>query len=63
LDHTDLSLAVWHDLADEPLCEVPFDFSFEREESTNGMRNLIVEEVRSFRHLVRQQIAPQPPKT
>ncbi|WVR06720.1 hypothetical protein IAU60_003752 [Kwoniella sp. DSM 27419] len=47
-------LSVWHDPADEPSCEVPFDFSFEREESTNGMRKLIVEEVGSFRHLVRQ---------
>ncbi|OCF31986.1 CMGC/MAPK protein kinase [Kwoniella heveanensis CBS 569] len=47
-------LSVWHDPADEPLCEVPFDFSFEQEDSTTGMRNLIVDEVRSFRHLVRQ---------
>jgi mitogen-activated protein kinase 7 len=47
-------LAVWHDPADEPVCEVPFDFSFEQEDSTNGMRDLIVEEVRSFRQLVRQ---------
>ncbi|ORX35564.1 mitogen-activated protein kinase 1 [Kockovaella imperatae] len=56
-------LSVWHDPADEPLCEVPFDFSFEREESTHGMRDLIVDEVRSFRYLVRQQSAPAPPRT
>ncbi|GFZ46933.1 mitogen-activated protein kinase [Saitozyma sp. JCM 24511] len=56
-------LAVWHDPTDEPSCEVPFDFSFEREDSTNGMRNLIVDEVRSFRNLVRQQVAPQPPRS
>lgn len=53
------SLSVWHDPADEPLCEVPFDFGFEREESTNGMRHLIIDEVRSFRQLVRQQAAPE----
>lgn len=57
------SLSVWHDPADEPLCEVPFDFGFEREESTNGMRQLIVEEVRSFRQLVRQQAVPEPGHT
>ncbi|WWD16954.1 hypothetical protein CI109_101386 [Kwoniella shandongensis] len=53
-------LAVWHDPADEPLCEVPFDFSFENEDSTNGMRNLILDEVRSFRQLVRQHAAAAP---
>jgi mitogen-activated protein kinase 7 len=53
-------LAVWHDPVDEPSCEVPFDFSFEREDSTNGMRDLIVDEVRSFRALVRQHAMPQP---
>lgn len=39
---------------------MPFDFSFEREDSTNGMRDLIVDEVRSFRALVRQHAMPQP---
>lgn len=53
-----ISLAVWHDPADEPLCEVPFDFSFEEEDSVSGMRDLILEEVRSFRYLVRQQSMP-----
>lgn len=53
-----ISLAVWHDSADEPLCEVPFDFSFEEEDSVSGMRDLILEEVRSFRYLVRQQTMP-----
>ncbi|GMK59706.1 hypothetical protein CspeluHIS016_0803120 [Cutaneotrichosporon spelunceum] len=54
-------LSVWHDPVDEPMCEVPFDFSFEKEDSTNGMRNLIVNEVRSFRALVRQHAMSQPP--
>lgn len=56
------SLNVWHDAADEPVCEVPFDFSFEREDSTQGMRQLIIDEVSSFRSLVRQQAAPAPPR-
>lgn len=55
-------LSVWYDPAEQPSCEVPFDFGFEQEESTNGMRNLIVDEVRSFRNLVRRQSAPQPPR-
>ncbi|BEJ01239.1 hypothetical protein CcaverHIS631_0510960 [Cutaneotrichosporon cavernicola] len=54
-------LAVWHDSSEEPTCEVPFDFSFEMEDSTNGMRNLIVNEVKRFRADVRQPIAPLPP--
>ncbi|KAK8864730.1 hypothetical protein IAR55_001986 [Kwoniella newhampshirensis] len=53
-------LSVWHDPADEPLCEVPFDFGFENEDSTTGMRNLILDEVRSFRQLVRQHAMSAP---
>lgn len=56
----DPSLSVWHDPVDEPTCEVTFDFGFEREDSTNGMRDLIVEEVRSFRQQVRQHTMPAP---
>lgn len=52
-------LQVWHDPLDEPSCEVPFDFSFEKENSEEGMRNLIVGEVGSFRALVRQHAMPQ----
>jgi len=48
-------LAVWHDPADEPNCEAPFDFSFEEEDSIEGMKKLIVEEVNSFRAMVRSQ--------
>ena len=32
-----------------------FDFSFEEEDSIDGMKRLIVEEVNSFRALVRSQ--------
>ncbi|KAL7422054.1 mitogen activated protein kinase 2 [Cryptotrichosporon argae] len=55
-------LQVWHDPADEPSCDVAFDFGFEQEDSTEGMRDLIVREVSSFRHLVRHpQMAVAPP--
>ncbi|THH04300.1 hypothetical protein EW145_g5624 [Phellinidium pouzarii] len=47
--------AVWHDPTDEPICEKKFDFSFEEEDSIEGMKRLIVEEVNSFRALVRSQ--------
>ncbi|KAK4047134.1 mitogen activated protein kinase 2 [Microbotryomycetes sp. JL201] len=46
-------LAVWHDPSDEPICPHKFDFGFESEESTEGMRRLIVEEVETFRRMVR----------
>lgn len=47
--------AVWHDPNDEPACDVPFDFSFEEEESIEGMKALIVDEVNIFRSFVRSQ--------
>lgn len=50
-----------HPLSSHTADTQPFDFSFEREDSTNGMRNLIIDEVRSFRHLVRQQSIPAQP--
>ncbi|KAL5531928.1 TMK2 [Sanghuangporus sanghuang] len=48
-------LAVWHDPSDEPVCEKKFDFGFEEEDSIEGMKRLIVEEVNTFRALVRSQ--------
>lgn len=48
-------LAVWHDPADEPACETPFDFSFEDEDAVDGMKRLIAETVQSFRAEVRGQ--------
>ncbi|RDX45500.1 CMGC/MAPK/ERK protein kinase [Lentinus brumalis] len=48
-------LAVWHDPADEPTCPSPFDFGFEEEDSIEGMKRLIVEEVHAFRAEVRAQ--------
>ncbi|GJN90918.1 hypothetical protein Rhopal_003932-T1 [Rhodotorula paludigena] len=52
-------LSVWHEPADEPVCPARFDFGFEREESIEGMRRLIVEEVEDFRRMMRAS-APQP---
>ncbi|CAD6568431.1 MAG: Mitogen-activated protein kinase [Cyphobasidiales sp. Tagirdzhanova-0007] len=46
-------LSIWHDSADEIVCPTAFNFSFEQEETTEGMRNMIVEEVRAFRRMVR----------
>ncbi|KAG6837825.1 hypothetical protein H0H93_016193 [Arthromyces matolae] len=46
---------VWHDPADEPVCEKKFDFGFEEEDSIEGMKKLIVEEVNNFRAEVRAQ--------
>ncbi|KAI0698224.1 CMGC/MAPK/ERK protein kinase [Cytidiella melzeri] len=48
-------LAVWHDPNDEPSCPSSFDFGFEEEDSIEGMKRLIVDEVQSFRAEVRQQ--------
>lgn len=46
-------LAAWHDPADEPTCPNKFDFGFENVNDVAGMRNLILQEVRSFRAEVR----------
>lgn len=45
-------LAVWHEPSDEPVCERLFDFGFEKEESAEGMKRLIVKEVEEFRKMV-----------
>lgn len=49
-------LAIWHDASDEPSCPTTFDFSFETVDEVPEMRNMILDEVRRFRHAVR---APQ----
>ncbi|EIM85103.1 CMGC/MAPK/ERK protein kinase [Stereum hirsutum FP-91666 SS1] len=48
-------LAVWHDPSDEPVCPTTFDFDFEEEDSIEGMKKLIVDEVNLFRQEVRAQ--------
>ncbi|KAF7298103.1 Mitogen-activated protein kinase [Mycena chlorophos] len=45
----------WHDPSDEPVCAKTFDFGFEEEDSIEGMKKLIVEEVEAFRAEVRNQ--------
>lgn len=50
-------LSIWHDASDEPVCPTTFDFGFEVVEEVPEMRQMILEEVRRFRHAVR---APQP---
>ncbi|KZO96098.1 CMGC/MAPK/ERK protein kinase [Calocera viscosa TUFC12733] len=52
-------LAVWHDTADEPVCSQPFDFGFEDVDDMPGMKALIVQEVNTFRALVRSQARQQ----
>ncbi|GAA6055335.1 hypothetical protein JCM3770_005292 [Rhodotorula araucariae] len=54
-------LAVWHEPADEPDCPARFDFGFEAEDSIEGMRALIVQEVEEFRRLVRPHMRAAPP--
>ncbi|KAH7098193.1 kinase-like domain-containing protein [Auriculariales sp. MPI-PUGE-AT-0066] len=51
-------LAQWHDEFYEPKCESIFDFVFEDENSMDGMKILIVEEVIEFRRIVHQQAQP-----
>ena len=46
-------LAIWHDASDEPACPTTFDFSFETVEDVQDMRHMILQEVKSFRQLVR----------
>lgn len=48
-------LSVWHDPVDEPLCSKKFDFGFEAVDDVEGMKRLILEEVKSFRSEVRGQ--------
>lgn len=50
-------LSIWHDPADEILCPQKFDFAFELEESSEGMRKLIVDEVVAFRRMVRTPLS------
>ncbi|EIM19876.1 kinase-like protein [Wallemia mellicola CBS 633.66] len=52
-------LAVWHDPTDEPSCPERFDFGFEVEDSLEGMKSAIVEEVKSFRKKVRTPVNVQ----
>lgn len=48
-------LSIWHDPNDEPECPTKFDFGFEVVEEIADMRKMILQEVRAFRHQVRQK--------
>lgn len=53
-------LKVWHDPQDEPECLSKFDFkSFEGIEDIQTMKNVIVDEVRTFREFVRRPLEEQ----
>ncbi|KNZ44199.1 uncharacterized protein VP01_941g19 [Puccinia sorghi] len=53
-------LKVWHDPEDEIDIKEKFDFSFESEDSPEGMRELIINEVTSFRQSVRPTTTSAP---
>jgi len=46
-------LSIWHDASDEPNCPTPFDFGFEVVTDIPQMRQMIIDEVRTFRQAVR----------
>jgi mitogen-activated protein kinase 7 len=48
-------LQIWHDASDEPDCPTQFDFQFEVVEDIPQMKQMILQEVHAFRHLVRNQ--------
>lgn len=52
-------LKIWNDPTDEPSCQSKFDFSFEIIDDMDSMKQMIVEEVRSFREFVRRPIEEQ----
>ncbi|ODQ77200.1 hypothetical protein BABINDRAFT_42140 [Babjeviella inositovora NRRL Y-12698] len=52
-------LNVWHDPSDEPVCTSKFDFSFESVEDSAVMRQMIIDEVQTFRQSVRAPIEEQ----
>jgi mitogen-activated protein kinase 7 len=52
-------LKVWHDPADEPICASKFEFTFEEVDDLEIMRQMILDEVESFREFVRKPIEEQ----
>lgn len=46
-------LEIWHDVSDEPVCPITFDFAFEVVDEIGDMRHMIFDEVSNFRQLVR----------
>lgn len=55
-------LRIWHDPADEPECPKEFDFSFEEVDDSDALRQMILDEVISFRAMVRGAAPPNTQK-
>ena len=56
LDHS--YLAIWHAEGEEPVCFERPDFDFEKSYDMVGLKDLLSQEVESFRELVRQPFYP-----
>ncbi|GME97572.1 unnamed protein product [Ambrosiozyma monospora] len=52
-------LEIWHDPNDEPVCAKKFDFSFEEVDDLAEMRQVMIDEVQSFREYVRKPLEEQ----
>lgn len=49
-------LSIWHDPADEPVCNEKFEFSFESINEMDELRKMVIQEVQDFRQYVRQPL-------
>ncbi|KAL6938287.1 Mitogen-activated protein kinase slt2/MPK1 [Hanseniaspora opuntiae] len=49
-------LSIWHDPNDEPVCASTFDFGFEVVNDLEDLKQMVVDEVDSFRNFVRQPL-------
>ncbi|QID86302.1 Serine/threonine-protein kinase kdx1 [Saccharomyces pastorianus] len=47
-------LSIWHDIDDEPSCEIKFDFEFEHIDSIEELQSQVIKEVFDFRQVVRK---------
>jgi len=56
-------LQIWHDVTDEPVCPQTFDFAFEVVDEVPEMRQMILQEVITFRRRVRGQPVPATQQT
>ena len=54
-------LRIWHDPNDEPACPSEFDFSFEEVDDMESMKQMILDEVITFRAIVRKPQYEQAP--
>lgn len=49
-------LSIWHDPADEPVCNEKFEFGFESINEMSELRQMVIREVQEFRQYVRQPL-------